>query len=296
MSKYPTPDFPSQKQPGPEPGDEGKMDPKPDFGEESYVGHDKLKGKVALITGADSGIGRAIALAFAREGADIAIAYWKEDDDAKETLKWVEKAGKKGLLLPCDLAKPEEPKRVFDETVKEFGKIDILVNNAAMQEDKLESFVDIPFERLEHTYRVNIFAYFQLTQLAVKHFTANKIRGNIINVGSIQAYQPTPQILDYATTKGAITTLTKGVATEVASKGIRVNLIAPGPVWTPLVTSSFPTSDTTKFGSPESDVAVPLGRPGQPAEYQGTAVYLASEDSSYVTGAIMNVTGGMIIG
>lgn len=239
------------------------MKQKPDFGQDSYVGHDKLKGKVALITGADSGIGRAIAVAFAREGADVAIGYWKEHEDAKETLKWVEKAGRKGVLIAGDLSEPGIPDKFFDSAEKELGgKIHILVNNAAIQEDNLESFLDITPERLEHTFRVNYFAYFRLAQRAVKHFLDNDIEGNIINVGSIQAYQPTPGILDYATTKGAITTMTKGVASEVAAKKIRVNCIAPGPVTTPLVISSFFPKDTTKFGSSESSVGVPMERPG----------------------------------
>jgi hypothetical protein len=289
--KY-TPPFPEQKQPGPEPGEEGQMNPQPDFGADRYKGHDKLKGKVALITGADSGIGRAIAIAFAREGADIAVAYWKEHEDAKETAKWVEKAGRKVLLLPGDLASEATCKEIFEKTVQEFGKLDILVNNASSQEDFLQSFTEIPRERLERTYQVNLFAMFSLAQKAVKQFEKQG-GGNIINLGSIQAYKPTPGILDYATTKGAIVNLTKGVARETADKNIRCNCIAPGPVWTPLVVSSFPTEATTQFG----EGSVPMKRPGQPREYQGTAVYLAcDEDSSYVTGAIMNVTGGDIIG
>lgn len=290
--KY-NPPYPEQKQPGPSPGSEAEMDPRPDFGENSYKGHDKLKGKVALITGADSGIGRAIAVAFAREGADIAIAYWKEDKDAKETQEWVEKAGRKSILIDGNLAEEATCKKLIDETLKAFGKIDILVNNASMQEDKLESFIDIPRSRLENTYKVNILAMFTLAQLSAKQMLKQG-SGNIINIGSIQAYQPTFGILDYASTKGAITTMTKGIATELAPKKIRCNVIAPGPVWTPLVVSSFPTDSTKEFG--RSDIGVPMERPGQPAEYQGPAVFLASDDSSYVTACVLNVTGGMIIG
>jgi NAD(P)-dependent dehydrogenase (short-subunit alcohol dehydrogenase family) len=270
------------------------MSPRPDFGENTYKGHGKLDGKVALITGADSGIGRAIAVAFAREGADIAIAYWNEHDDAKETQQWVEKAGRKSILIDGNLAQEATCKKLIDNTLKEFGRIDILVNNASMQEDLQESFIDIPRSRLENTYNVNILAMFTLAQLAAKQMLQQK-SGNIINVGSIQAYQPTPGILDYASTKGAITTMTKGIATELASKGIRCNVIAPGPVWTPLVVSSFPSDMTSQFGA-GGGMEVPMKRPGQPADYQGPAVFLASDDSAYVTGSIQNVTGGMIIG
>jgi hypothetical protein len=280
------PPYPEQKQPGSSPGDEHKMDPKPDYGLDHYVGSGKLKGKVALVTGADSGIGRAIALAYAREGAEaVAIGYWNEHEDAKQIGKDVEEAGSKALLLPGDLAEEQTVKEYVEKTVNEFGRIDILVNNASQQED-LTDWKEIPRERLERTFKVNILAMFSLAQKAVRHMGKG---GSIINVASIQAYQPTPGILDYACTKGSIVTMTKGLGMALAKEGIRVNAIAPGPVWTPLVISSFPPEQTKNFGAD----MVPMGRCGQPWEYMGPAVFLASEhDSSYVTSAVIPVTGG----
>jgi hypothetical protein len=265
------------------------MDPEPDFGGDSYKGSEKLKGKVALVTGSDSGIGKAIALAFAREGADVAIAYWKEHEDAEGTAKLIEEAGVKHILLPGDLVDEAVCQEWIDKTISQLGKIDILVNNASTQEESLESFTHIKRDRLERTFKVNIIGMFSLAQKAVTHMLERGQGGNIINIASIQAYKPSPPILDYSCTKGAIVTLTKGIALEVAEKGIRCNCIAPGPVWTPLVVSSFPTEKTTKLGEGQC----PLNRVAQPKEFMATAVYLADDNqSSYVTGAIMNLTGG----
>lgn len=264
------------------------MDPKPDYGLDSYKGSGKLKNKVALITGADSGIGRAIALAFAREGANVAISYWNEDKDAEETKKAVEDAGQQAILLPGDLTKEAQCKHIVDETVKKWGRIDLLVNNAAFQDKLVEKFEDISRERLERTFHTNILAYFTIAQNAAKHIPKG---GAIINVASVQAYQPEPGILDYASTKGAIVTFTKGLSAHLIERGIRVNAIAPGPVWTPLVVASFPSSMTKAFGTDMT----PIKRPAQPKEYGPPAVFLACEDSSYVVGAILSVTGGMLI-
>jgi len=255
--------FPEQKQPGHEPGSESKMDPAPDFGGDSYKGSGKLKGKVALVTGSDSGIGKAIALAFAREGAHVAIAYWKEHEDAEVTAKYIKEAGVKHILLPGDLVDEAICQEWIDKTINQLGKIDILVNNASTQEESLESFTHIKRDRLERTFKVNIIAMFSLAQKAVSHMLERGEGGNIINIASIQAYKPSPPILDYSCTKGAIVTLTKGIALEVAEKGIRCNCIAPGPVWTPLVVSSFPTEKTTKLGEGQC----PLNRVAQPKEF-----------------------------
>jgi NAD(P)-dependent dehydrogenase (short-subunit alcohol dehydrogenase family) len=266
------------------PGHEGEMDPKPDSGEKSYVGHGKLRGRVALVTGADSGIGRAVALAFAREGADVFVSYLSEHADAEETKRLVESAGRKAATLAGDLADEAHCARVVKEAVARFGRIDVLVNNAAFQGKAVEKFEDIDPARLERTFRVNVLAMFHLTRHALAHMKAG---GSIINVASIQAYQPSPPILDYAATKGAIVTFTKGLAKELGGRGIRVNAIAPGPVWTPLVAQSFPAEKNEKFGAD-----TPLGRPAQPAELAPAFVFLACDDSTYVTSEVLGVTGG----
>lgn len=270
------------------PGHESAMRTKPDYGEESYKGYGRLAGRVALVTGADSGIGRAVALAYAREGADVAIAYLNEHEDAKETKRVVEAAGRKAVLIAADLASVKECQRVVDDTVKAFGRIDILVNNAAYQGKAVDSLDEIDEERIERTFRVNVMAMFHIVRRALPHM---KKGGAIINTSSIQAYQPTASILDYATTKGAIVTFTKGLAEEVIKKGIRANTVAPGPVWTPLIVQSFDKEKIDDFGKDS-----PMERPAQPAELAPSFVFLASDESRYVNGEVLGVTGGKPLG
>jgi NAD(P)-dependent dehydrogenase (short-subunit alcohol dehydrogenase family) len=267
------------------PGHESRMHVKPDHGEDSYVGHGRLRDRVALVTGADSGIGRAVALAFAREGADVAIAYLDEHDDAEATKRVVEEAGRRTLLIAEDLADAEACKRVVDRTVERFGRIDILVSNAAFQgKAEKSSIEDLDPERIERTFRVNIIAMFHLVRNALPHMREGS---SIITVGSIQAYQPSAPILDYATTKGAIVTFTKGLAQHVIERGIRANCVAPGPVWTPLVVQSFDEEKIRNFGANS-----PTKRPAQPKEVASAFVFLASDDSTYVNGEVLGITGG----
>ena len=266
------------------PGHESKMKDKPDFGENSYKGYGRLAGRVALVTGGDSGIGRAVALAFAREGADVAIAYLSEHEDARETKRVVEDAGRKALLIAGDLVDPNECARIVSETVKAFGRIDILVNNAAFQGKAVEKFEELDAARIERTFKVNVMAMFHLIRSALPNM---KKGSSIINVASIQAYQPSAPILDYAATKGAIVTFTKGLAQEVIGRGIRANVVAPGPVWTPLITQSFDDEQVKEFGQDS-----PMERPAQPAELAPAFVFLASDESSYVNGEVLGVTGG----
>jgi len=280
------PPFPKQEQD--RPGKEAEMTPKADHGETSYKGLGRLKDRVALITGGDSGIGRAVAIAFAREGADVAIGYLSEHEDAKETKRLVEEAGRKSLTLAGDLADEAQCKKLVEETVRQFGRIDILVNNAAEQGKAVEKFEEISAERMERTFRVNIMAMFHLVRYALPHM---KEGSAIINVASIQAYQPSPQILDYASTKGAIVTFSKGLAQSLISRGIRVNTVAPGPVWTPLVVQSFPAEKNAEFGKDS-----PMERPAQPAELAPAFVFLASNDASYINGEVLGVTGGKPLG
>lgn len=263
------------------------MRTKPDYGERSYVGHERLLDRVALVTGGDSGIGRAVALAYAREGADVAIAYLNEHDDAERTKTLVEEAGRKALLLPGDLADVATCDRTIDEAVAAFGRIDVLVNNAAYQGKAVSSFSEIDAERVERTFRVNVMSMFHLIRRALPHM---KEGSAIINVASIQAYQPNASILDYATTKGAIVAFTKGLSQELAEKGIRANVVAPGPVWTPLIVQSFDREKIECFGA-----NAPMKRPAQPAELAPAFVFLASSDSSYVNGEILGVTGGRLM-
>lgn len=281
MTDYPTPPFPKQAQAVP--GEQGKMQPYPDCGEQNYVGSGRLAGKIALITGADSGIGRAVAIAFAREGADVVVAYLDEHDDAKETARWVEQAGRQCLLLPGDLAQKAHCQALVDQTIERFGRIDVLVNNAAFQMTH-ETFEEIPDEEWVMTFDVNITAIFRLCQAAIKHMRPG---ASIINTSSINSDLPKPTLLAYATTKGAIANFTGGLAQMLGPKEIRVNCVAPGPIWTPLIVSTMPDEEVQNFGS-----ETPLGRPGQPVEVAPIYVLLASDEASYITGQRYGVTGG----
>lgn len=281
MTDYPRPPFASQAQSVP--GSQKKMDPYPDCGEKSYTGSGRLANKIALITGADSGIGRAVAIAFAREGADVAIAYLDEHEDAKETARWVEEAGRQCLLLPGDLAQKANCQTIVDKTVEQFGRIDVLVNNAAFQMTH-ESLEEIPDEEWVKTFDINITAMFRICKAALPHM---KPGGSIINTSSVNSDMPKPTLLAYAATKGAIANFTGGLAQLLGSKGIRVNSVAPGPIWTPLIVSTMPDEDVKSFGS-----ETPLGRPGQPVEVAPIYVLLASDEASYISGSRYAVTGG----
>jgi hypothetical protein len=265
------------------PGTTREMKPVPDHGEKSYRGSGRLAGKRAIITGGDSGIGRAVSIAYAREGADLLISYLWEHDDAKETARLVEEAGRKCVLLPGDIQQPAQCRKVIDEAVARLGGIDILVNNAAHQAS-FKDIQDIDDEEWELTFRVNIHAMFYLTKAAVRHM---KEGGVIINTASINADFPNPTLLAYATTKGAIQNFTAGLAQLLAEKGIRANAVAPGPVWTPLIPSTMPPDAVAKFGG-----NVPMKRPAQPAELASAYVMLADPQSSYTSGATIAVTGG----
>ncbi|MBV6659824.1 SDR family oxidoreductase [Pseudomonas yamanorum] len=281
MTDYPRPPFASQAQSVP--GSQKKMDPYPDCGEKSYAGSGRLANKIALITGADSGIGRAVAIAFAREGADVAIAYLDEHEDAKETARWVEEAGRQCLLLPGDLAQKANCQAIVDQTVEQFGRIDVLVNNAAFQMTH-ETLEEIPDEEWVKTFDINITAMFRICKAALPHMKAG---GSIINTSSVNSDMPKPTLLAYAATKGAIANFTGGLAQLLGSKGIRVNSVAPGPIWTPLIVSTMPDEDVNSFGS-----ETPLGRPGQPVEVAPIYVLLASDEASYISGSRYAVTGG----
>jgi NAD(P)-dependent dehydrogenase (short-subunit alcohol dehydrogenase family) len=277
----PTPPFPEQEQEPP--GNEAEMRPQADHGQDSYVGQDRLRDKVALITGGDSGIGRAVAIAFAREGADVLCSYLDEDDDAAETKRLVEEAGRRCVTVAGDIGDRAHCEQLVARCVDELGRIDVLVNNAAYQMS-YESFLEIPPNEIDFVFRTNIIAMFHLCQLAVPRMEPGS---TIINTTSIQAAQPSPELLHYAATKGAISTFTKGLAQEVAEKGIRVNGVAPGPIWTPLVVMSFPGDKNAQFGAD-----TPLGRPGQPGELAPLYVFLASDDSRYISGEVIGATGG----
>jgi hypothetical protein len=268
------------------PGVTSEMRPVPDHGEESYVGSGKLDGKVALITGGDSGIGRAVAIAFAREGADIVLAYLNEDDDAESTAELIREAGQKVIAVPGDITDEAHCRQLIEAAVSEFGRLDILVNNAAFQRTH-KSIEEIPLDEWETTLRTNVTAPFILSREAVKHMRRGAA---IINTTSIQSRDPSGGLLAYATSKGAISNFTAGLAQALADKGIRVNAVAPGPIWTPLIPSTMPPEKVEKFGSD-----TPLGRVGQPAELAAAYVLLASDGSSYMTGAVIPVTGGEVM-
>ena len=281
MRDYPTPPFPTQRQPIP--GLTENMQPVPDHGEQSYKGSGRLEGKKAVITGGDSGIGRAVAIAYAREGADVLIAYLNEDEDARETKRLVEEAKRKAVLVAGDIQSSEQCRLIIDRAISELGGIDILVNNAAHQKT-FEKIEDISDEEWELTFKVNIHAMFYLTKAAVPHM---KPGSAIINTTSINADTPNPSLLAYATTKGAIQNFTASLAQLLAEKGIRANSVAPGPIWTPLIPSTMPKDAVENFGK-----QVPMKRPGQPAELATAYVMLADPLSSYVSGATVAVTGG----
>lgn len=279
--QYEKPPFPQKKQEVP--GTESEMTPKADHGEETYRGSGKLKGRKAIITGGDSGIGRAVAIAFAREGADVLISYLSEEEDAKETARYIEEAGQKAVLVAGDISEEAHCKKVVERAVQEFGQIDVLVNNAAFQMAR-ESLQEIPSEEWDYTFRTNIYAMFYLCKAAEPHM---KPGSTIVNTTSVNAYQPRPTLLAYAATKGAIQNFTANLAQLLAEKGIRANCVAPGPIWTPLIPATMPAEQVKTFGKD-----VPLGRPGQPAELAPIYVLLASHDSSYMSGATVQVTGG----
>ncbi|MCI3220753.1 SDR family oxidoreductase [Streptomyces sp. NP-1717] len=281
VSKHPQPEFPQQGQS--HPGWSGPMDPPPDHGEESYEGHGLLTDRKSLVTGGDSGIGRAVALAYAREGADVVFSYLAaEEEDARETVRLVEEAGRTAVAVACDLREEAQCRELVGRAVTEFGRIDILVNNAAYQMSQPDGIGSISTEQFDRVVRTNLYAMFWLCKMALPSMPKG---GSIINSSSVQAYKPSPHLLDYAMTKGAIVTFTQGLAQMVAQDGIRVNAVAPGPVWTPLIPATMP--DTVEFGKQS-----PLGRPAQPAEMAPAYVFLASSQASYITAEIVNATGG----
>jgi NAD(P)-dependent dehydrogenase (short-subunit alcohol dehydrogenase family) len=269
-----------QQQP---PGVQAAMTPRPDCGEESYRGHGRLTDKVAVITGADSGIGRAVAIAYAREGADVVIAYLNEHDDARETARYVTEAGRRAVLVDGDLADPAQCRGLIERTVAEFGRVDVLVNNAAYQMTH-ESLDEISDEEWDHTFDLNIGAMFRLVKAAVPHMAPGS---SIIGSSSVNSDMPSPTLAPYAATKAAIANFAASLAQLLGEKGIRVNSVAPGPIWTPLIPATMPPEKVEQFGAD-----VPLGRAGQPAELAPVYVLLASDDGSYISGARIAVTGG----
>jgi NAD(P)-dependent dehydrogenase (short-subunit alcohol dehydrogenase family) len=280
---YPQPPYSEKEQTSP--GNEQEMSPKADHGESSYKGTGRLEDRHALITGADSGIGRAVAIAFAREGADVAISYLSEEKDARETERLVTEAGRQAVLLPADIGEASGSKAVAQKAIEAFGTIDILVNNAAFQRT-YEKFEDISDDEFEETYRVNIFAMFRLCKAILPQMKAG---GSIINTGSIQSFDPSSNLIAYASTKAAIVSFTRSLASLAIKQGVRVNAVAPGPVWTPLIPSTMPKEKVKQFGS-----QTVFGRAAQPAEIAPIFVFLASDQASYVTGEVYGVTGGQM--
>jgi NAD(P)-dependent dehydrogenase (short-subunit alcohol dehydrogenase family) len=277
--------FPPQHQ-NHQPGTENEMHPGPISVDTRYQGSGKLKDKVAIITGGDSGIGKSVSIYFAKEGADIVIVYLNENQDATQTKQLVEKEGRKCMLLAGDVGNEDFCKNVIEQTLSKFGKVDIVVNNAAEQHPQ-NSIIDITAEQLERTFRTNIFSFFYLTKAALPHL---KQGSSIINTTSITAYQGNEILLDYSASKGAIVSFTRSLAKSLATQGIRVNGVAPGPIWTPLIPSTFTADQVAKFGSD-----TPMGRAGQPCELAPSYVFLASDDSTYVSGQIIHVNGGTVV-
>ena len=274
---------PQPKQQQEPPGATARMTPTPDHGEASYRGNGRLAGRAALITGADSGIGRAVAIAYAREGADVLVSFLSEQRDAEETARWVEEAGRKAVLMPGDIGDESHCRALVERATREFGRLDILVNNAAHQAS-IHRIEDISAEEWDRTMKTNLYAMFYLCKAAVPHMRPGSA---IINTTSIQSKSPSPELLSYATTKGAISNFTAGLAEMLAERGIRVNAVAPGPIWTPLIPATLPEEKVENFGSD-----TPLGRAGQPAELAGAFVLLAADEGSYMSGAVIPVTGG----
>ncbi|SFY51072.1 SDR family oxidoreductase [Streptomyces sp. F-1] len=268
------------------PGATDEMTPRPDHGEHSYRGSGRLAGKAAVITGGDSGIGRAVAIAYAREGADVLVSYLNEHEDAEETARWVRESGRTCVLVPGDLADPAHCRSVVDKAVEEFGRVDVLVSNAAFQMTH-DSLTDIPDEEWDRTLAINLSAFFHLAKAAVPHMRPG---ASIIGSTSVNSDSPPPQLLPYNATKAGIANMVGSLAQMLASKGIRANSVAPGPIWTPLIPATMPPEQVEGFGS-----EVPLGRPGQPAELAPVYVMLASDEAAYVSGARVAVTGGQPI-
>jgi len=282
VEKYPSPPYPKQEQEMP--GTEQKMDPKPDHGETTYRGSGKLTGRKALITGGDSGIGKAVAIAFAREGADVLISYLNEEDDAREVADHIRAAGQKAILMPGDISNEAHCKQLVEKAITEFGQLDIIVNNAAYQMEH-KSLQEITSEEWDYTFRTNVTAMFHICKAAEPHLQPGS---SVINTSSVNAYTPNRTLMPYTVTKAAIQNFTATLAQLWGEKGIRVNCVAPGPIWTPLIPGSFPGEKVKEFGS-----QTPLKRAGQPAELAPVYVLLASEDGSYMSGATVQVTGGM---
>jgi len=277
--------FPPQEQ-DQQPGLETEMTPQPRSDDWTYRGSRKLEGKVALITGGDSGIGRSVAIFFARESADVAIVYLSEDQDAQDTKREVEQEGRRCILIRGDIGDETFCQQAVEQTVREFGRLDILVNNAAEQHPQ-ESIEDITAEQLESTFRTNIFSMFYLTKAAMPHLKAGSA---IINTSSVTAYRGNPSLIDYSATKGAIIAFTRSLSQALAQDGIRVNAVAPGPIWTPLIPATFPADKVARFGAD-----TPMGRAGQPEEVAPSYVFLASDDSSYITGQVIHPNGGDMV-
>ncbi len=284
VPNYPKPPFNTPQQSFP--GKTDKMDPRPDHGEQSYVGHGLLKGKKALITGGDSGIGAAVAIAYAREGADVAIAYLPDEEkDAASIGQLIKQAGQKALLCPCDISDDAQAQQLIERVTKGLGGLDVLVNNAAYQR-YYESFDEITLDDWRKTFETNVHAVFNLTRLCVPHL---KDGGSIINTASVNSKKPTPNILPYSSTKGALANLTIGLAGLLAEKGIRVNAVLPGPIWTPFIPAGMAAEEVEQFGS-----QTPFGRPGQPAELASAYVMLAADSASYTSGALLTISGGAV--